>query len=157
MSPQADNRRQFASDNYAGICPEAFASMVEANQGVHVYAPAGPDLAEHLKRIEGFNTRADQPTHWEEKVYTGPDFLQRMLIEKAGNVVVLAGDNESGVAHGPGMGRIAAELIRGEAPFADPHSCRPERFDPADYPDEEAVGRELASRGIDRISDHPSG
>ena len=60
---------------------------------VHVYAPAGPDLQEHLKRIEGFNTRADKPTHWEEKVYTGPDFLQRMLSEKAGNVVVLAGNN----------------------------------------------------------------
>ena len=60
---------------------------------VHVYAPAGRDLQEHLKRIQGFNTRADQPTHWEEKVYTGPDFEQRMLSEKAGNVVVLAGNN----------------------------------------------------------------
>jgi len=60
---------------------------------VHVYAPAGPDLQEHLKRIEGFNTRADNPTHWEEKVYTGPDFLERMIQEKAGNVVVLAGNN----------------------------------------------------------------
>jgi predicted dehydrogenase len=60
---------------------------------VHVYAPAGPDLQEHLKRIEGFNTRPDQPTHWEEQVYTGPDFLERMLREKAGNVVVLAGNN----------------------------------------------------------------
>ncbi len=60
---------------------------------VHVYAPAGPDLQEHLKRIESFNTRADNPTHWEEKVYTGPDFLKRMLKEKAGNVVVLAGNN----------------------------------------------------------------
>ncbi len=60
---------------------------------VHVYAPAGPDLQEHLQRIKGFNTRADQPTHWEEQVYTGPDFLQRMLREKAGNVVVLAGNN----------------------------------------------------------------
>jgi predicted dehydrogenase len=60
---------------------------------VHVYAPAGPDLQDHLKRIEGFNTRADQPTHWEEVVYTGPDFLQRMLKDHAGNVVVLAGNN----------------------------------------------------------------
>jgi len=60
---------------------------------VHVYAPVGQDLEEHLKRIEGFNTRADQPTHWQEIVYTGPDFLQRMLREKAGNVVVLAGNN----------------------------------------------------------------
>jgi predicted dehydrogenase len=60
---------------------------------VHVYAPAGPELQDHLQRVEGFNTRADQPTHWEEKVYTGPDFLDRMLREKAGNVVVLAGNN----------------------------------------------------------------
>ena len=60
---------------------------------VQVYAPTGPDLQEHLKRIEGFNTRADQPTRWEEKVYTGPDFLERLLSEKAGNVVVLAGNN----------------------------------------------------------------
>jgi hypothetical protein len=60
---------------------------------VQVYAPAGRDLQEHLYRIAAFNTRADQPTHWEEKVYTGPDFLERMLADKAGNVVVLAGDN----------------------------------------------------------------
>jgi len=33
MSVQLDGRRQFASDNYAGICPEAFTAMVEANQG----------------------------------------------------------------------------------------------------------------------------
>jgi threonine aldolase len=29
-------RRHFASDNYAGICPEAFVAMVEANQGHEV-------------------------------------------------------------------------------------------------------------------------
>jgi predicted dehydrogenase len=46
-----------------------------------------------LQRIEGFNHRPDNPTHWDEKVYTGSDFLERMLREKAGNVVVLAGNN----------------------------------------------------------------
>ncbi len=65
----------------------------QVNPVVRVYAPAGPDLQAHLKLIEGFNTRADNPTHWEEKVYSGPDFLSRMLREKAGNVVVLAGNN----------------------------------------------------------------
>jgi len=33
MTTTSPNKRQFASDNYAGICPEAFASMAEANQG----------------------------------------------------------------------------------------------------------------------------
>ncbi len=60
---------------------------------VHVYAPGTDDLAEHLKRIERFNTRADQPTHWREKVYTGPDFMEKMLAEKPGNVVVISGNN----------------------------------------------------------------
>jgi predicted dehydrogenase len=60
---------------------------------VHVYAPAGDDLTEHLKRIERFNTRADEPTRWQQQVYTGPDFFAKMLAEKPGNVVVLSGNN----------------------------------------------------------------
>jgi threonine aldolase len=36
MSAEASTRRQFASDNYAGICPEAFAAMAEANHGHEV-------------------------------------------------------------------------------------------------------------------------
>src|SRR3989337_16214 len=31
---------------------------------VHVYAPPGDDVIEHMKRIEAFNTRKDQPTRW---------------------------------------------------------------------------------------------
>ena len=33
MAQKPDQRRQFASDNYAGICPEAWAVMSRANQG----------------------------------------------------------------------------------------------------------------------------
>jgi predicted dehydrogenase len=61
---------------------------------VHVYAPPGNDLSLHLDRIKGFNTRADQPTHWKEEVYTGDDFFEKMIEEKKGNVVVLAGNNQ---------------------------------------------------------------
>jgi predicted dehydrogenase len=60
---------------------------------VHIYAPAGPDLDLHLERVRAFNTRADNPTSWDLKIHTGPDFLQKMLAEKPGNVVVLAGNN----------------------------------------------------------------
>lgn len=35
-STAAERARHFASDNYAGICPEAFAAMVEANRGHQV-------------------------------------------------------------------------------------------------------------------------
>src|SRR5438105_11615567 len=33
MTEKPANRRQFASDNYAGVCPEAWAEMSRANQG----------------------------------------------------------------------------------------------------------------------------
>lgn len=60
---------------------------------VHVYAPAGPDLPQHLKRIDGYNTRPEKPTAWQEKIYTGPDYLDRMLSEKKGNLVIISGNN----------------------------------------------------------------
>lgn len=60
---------------------------------VHVYAPEGKDLQLHLARIAAFNERAENPTHWVEKIHTGPDFFEQMLKEKPGNVVVLSGNN----------------------------------------------------------------
>jgi predicted dehydrogenase len=61
---------------------------------VHVYAPLGFDLIEHLKRIAGFNTRKENPTRWELEVHTDGDPLARMLRERPGNVVIIAGRNQ---------------------------------------------------------------
>ena len=61
---------------------------------VHVYAPEGPDLKMHLDRITAFNTRAENPTHWNEVLFAGDHFFERMLQEKPGNVVVLSGNNQ---------------------------------------------------------------
>ncbi|MDD2599775.1 MAG: putative oxidoreductase C-terminal domain-containing protein [Kiritimatiellae bacterium] len=60
---------------------------------VHVYAPNGADLDMHMERINSFNSRAENPTTWENIVYAGDDFFERMLADKSGNVVVLAGNN----------------------------------------------------------------
>jgi len=68
-------------------------SYPDVSNDVYVYAPEGDDVKEHLKKIEAFNTRADSPTDWNEIVYTGPDFLQKMIQEKKGNVMVTAGNN----------------------------------------------------------------
>ena len=60
---------------------------------VTVYAPEGPDVRDHLSRIDGFNTRSDNPTSWENTIYTGDDFFEKMVADKAGNVVVTSGNN----------------------------------------------------------------
>ncbi|WP_287028723.1 low specificity L-threonine aldolase [Pseudomonas sp. UBA6310] len=49
-----DNSQQFASDNYSGICPEAWAAMAEANQG-HARAYGDDDwtarAADHFRAL----------------------------------------------------------------------------------------------------------
>lgn len=66
----------------------------EVNPEVYVYAPDGPEVETHMAQIEGYNTREENPTHWKSQVYKGDDFFERMLSEKPGNVLVLAGNNQ---------------------------------------------------------------
>ncbi|MHC4617760.1 MAG: putative oxidoreductase C-terminal domain-containing protein [Planctomycetota bacterium] len=65
----------------------------QVSRVVQVYAPRGPDVKDHLNRIEGFNNREENPTNWQENVYLGDDFLEKMQQEKRGNVVVISGNN----------------------------------------------------------------
>lgn len=65
----------------------------EVNPLVRVYAPEGPEVRAHLATIESFNADAKNPTSWTEDVYVGKDYLEKMLADKQGNVVVLAGNN----------------------------------------------------------------
>src|SRR5437868_4428877 len=60
---------------------------------VAVYAPLSTDLTEHMNRVARFNARAQNPTNWELDVHASPDFLERMVAERAGNIVVLSGRN----------------------------------------------------------------
>jgi predicted dehydrogenase len=70
------------------------AMYADVDSTVHVYAPEGNDLQWHLDRIKGYNTRNENPTHWNQQVYTGNDFFEKMVAEKKGNVVVLSGNNQ---------------------------------------------------------------
>lgn len=90
---------------------------------VHVYAPEGPDYRQHLERIKSYNTRPVNPSSWNEIVYTGPDFFQKMLSEKAGNVVVLSGNNMKKAEY------ISKSIDAGFNVLADkPMIIRPEDF-----------------------------
>ncbi|MCE5306021.1 MAG: hypothetical protein LLG20_00105 [Acidobacteriales bacterium] len=80
---------------------------------VFVYAPLGTDLTAHLNRIALFNQRKDNPTSWELDIRTSPDFMERMLKEKPGNVVVFSGRNRLK------MDRIVASVNAGLNVLAD--------------------------------------
>jgi type 1 glutamine amidotransferase/predicted dehydrogenase len=68
-------------------------SLPGLNNTVHVYGPAGDDIKMHLDRIKSYNERAENPTKWLENVYTGPDYMQKMISEKKGDIVVMSGNN----------------------------------------------------------------
>jgi predicted dehydrogenase len=65
----------------------------QVSPDVFVYAPAGDDLESHLARITAYNQREEQPTSWNEIIYEGTDFLEKMIAEKKGNVMITAGNN----------------------------------------------------------------
>src|SRR5690606_30548380 len=60
---------------------------------VYVYSKEGSELDAFLASIEAYNNREDDPTHWEMEVYAGTDFLEKMIQEKKGNVMMTAGNN----------------------------------------------------------------
>ncbi len=76
---------------HAGLIQKSMYGQIDPT--VYVYAPEGDDVMQHLARIEGFNKRVELPTAWVEKIYTGSDYLEKMLADKPGNVMMVAGNN----------------------------------------------------------------
>ena len=66
----------------------------EISPTVRVYGPKSSDVDDHMNRIRAFNELAENPTSWKQVVYTGDDFLERMLEERRGDVVMISGNNK---------------------------------------------------------------
>ena len=111
---------------------------VQTDSIVHVYAPKGEDVQQHLSRIEQYNTRDEHPTRWKEEVYTGPDFFAKMIEEKPGNVVVLSGNNAKKTEY------IRAAVEDGLNVLAD----KPMVIEPADYPLLQEALRMAEEKGV---------
>jgi len=77
--------------SHAGIAQNVQLSQIDSN--VYVYAPERTELDDYFQQINSSNTRKVNPTRWNEVVYIGKDFLEKMVQEKKGNVVVIAGNN----------------------------------------------------------------
>lgn len=96
----------------------------QVSPDVHVYAPESPDIKLHLDRINSYNSRSNEPTNWNEIVYTGPDFFDKMLAERPGNVVVLSGNNKKKAEY------ISKSIDAGLNVLAD----KPMIISPVDFP-----------------------
>lgn len=105
---------------------------------VHVYAPLGPDLVEHLARVARFNQRKDRPTTWAVEVHAGADFLERMRRERPGTAVVISGRNRGKID------RVQASLEAGLHALVD----KPWILEAADLPKLEATLRTAEERGL---------
>src|SRR5437763_8395961 len=96
------------------------------------------DVIDHLQRVARFNLRAENPTSWEIDVHTGPDYLERMIAERPGNVVVLYGRNRRKID------LIQASVNAGLNVLAD----KPWIINAADLPKLEATLAEATRRGL---------
>jgi len=105
---------------------------------VHVYAPPGPDYLQHIDRIKAYNARPLNPTNWNEIVYTGPDFFEKMLSDKSGNVVVLSGNNRKKTEY------ITKSINAGLNVLAD----KPMIISPEDFPALEAAFKTAGEKGV---------
>ena len=105
---------------------------------VYVYAPEGTDVQDHLKRIEGYNTRAENPTSWVEKVYAADDYLEKMIADKPGNVMVVSGNNAKKIAY------IKAAADAGINIFAD----KPMAINAADFAVLEEAFKAAEANGV---------
>lgn len=96
---------------HAGLIHKSMYPQVDST--VYVFAPDGAELKDFLQRLEGFNTRSDNPTAWNVEVYKTPDYLNQMIQRKPGNVMMVAGKNDQKIDY------ILAAVQNGIHVYAD--------------------------------------
>jgi len=127
--------------------------LPKVSADVRVFAPAGEDVEQHLKRIAGFNARAENPTHWNEIVVTGPDYFERALeslpvmvkssqtiarVAAAPSVMVISGNNARKTEY------ITKSIDAGFNVLAD----KPMVIRPGDYPQLVADFAKAKEKGV---------
>src|SRR5690349_8826773 len=83
---------------------------------VYVYAEAGPDVDAFVALVEGFNVRAEEPTHWKLHVYRGADYVDRCLAERRGEVAIVASRNDRKLSHMEKL-HAAGVYVLGDKPW----------------------------------------
>lgn len=109
----------------------------DVDRRVSVYAPLGADALEYLARIARFNARPEQPTKWELDVHFSGRYMDELVGDRAGDIVVFAGRNRGKIVH------IVQAIEAGFHVLAD----KPWIIDSADLPLLERALASAAERG----------
>tara|TARA_R110000765_G_scaffold113882_9_gene206422 strand:+ start:8536 stop:9924 length:1389 start_codon:yes stop_codon:yes gene_type:complete len=96
----------------------------QVDSTIHVFAPKGPEVDDFLSKIKQYNSRDENATSWEVNTYLGDDYLNKMITEKPGNVMVVAGKNSKKIDY------VLAAVKAGLNVYADkPLVINPEGFE----------------------------
>ncbi len=96
----------------------------QVDSTIYVFAPDGPEVQDFLNKIESYNSREESPTKWKVEQYFGGDYLEKMIGDKPGNVMVVAGKNSKKIDY------ILAAVKAGLNVYADkPLVINPQGFE----------------------------
>ncbi|SIT09910.1 Oxidoreductase family, NAD-binding Rossmann fold [Zobellia uliginosa] len=65
----------------------------QVDSTIYLFAPDGPEVKDFLNKINSYNSREESPTAWKVEKYLGDDYLEKMIADKPGNVMIVAGKN----------------------------------------------------------------
>ena len=110
----------------------------QIDPAVHVYAPVENEVGSYLDLIERFNTREETPTNWTQRIYVGDGYQEKMVEEKPGNLMVVAGNNARKI------GYIQHAVENGINVLAD----KPMVITPDDFPTLRSTVEKADERGL---------
>lgn len=96
----------------------------QVDSTIYLFAPEGPEVKDFLSKIEAYNTRDEAPTQWTVESKFGQDYLEQMIADKPGNVMIVAGKNSKKIDY------VLAAVKAGLNVYADkPLVINPEGFE----------------------------
>ena len=95
----------------------------QVDSTIHVFAKEGPDVNYFLNKIKAYNTKEESATAWKVVTHLSDDYLEQMLGQSPGNVMIVAGKNSKKIDY------ILAAVKAGLNVYADkPLVINPEGF-----------------------------
>src|SRR5256886_3588934 len=108
--------------------------QARAADELFVYAHEGAELRDFLALVERFNRRAPNPTRWRPVVTTADDPLGRLVAERRGDVVVLAGRNGGKARTMRRLHEAGFHVLADKPWLVEPADLDPLRVSPGGWP-----------------------